>query len=726
MLHTDPTVDQIMQWSDSAPNAVDIEPLHANKKLKKSAGDFAKLREWVTETRENMLDPSRMRANAQIKNLALWIGLHYNSQNLNADFRSDDGDDISVDTHKVIINNIYDIERNRYSKISRNQPQTRVTPKSADYNDYVGSRVAQASLDTVKRRVKQRQKVNRMLRDSFIFGEAWIKTWWNKSGGWIDPRWERYADKLKPGQKKWVNIDGERIQIDLDNPMFVGDHGLKNILPWNLFIDPQVEPEDCEWVIIEDYIHVENAKRLYPNKANKIQSDNDGYKVLNTGSLVVETLRNHICRWTVFGRRTEFLPDGAYFVCTEDVMLEEPTDNPCEPCAESEWGDLPLERLTDIDVPGRLHGYSTINILSNLQHSENQMTTMMKHYLLMLGHPKMLIPFGADIAFDELSDGSFYVTYKGSTPPSMLSPNPIPPQVVAFADYLRDRMQKLGDLHGVSSGDIPNNVRAAKAIRLLQELEDLRATSIFSKYNDTYLALDRKLLLQMKNYRETDGRLISILGKGNEYLIEDFDVEVLSKEFQVELEISGMLPQQPSARAEFISEMYNLTQGQLFEKEKWVKLLGFEDEKEFIDHATVSVVKAQRENDKMMKGVKLESPQPHENHLVEIREHAIIMQSANFQRMPEKVKALFMSHVRTHEYLAFLHMQDNPMFGQMLLGTCPWFPLVFRLPRDTMAQMGSPGAVQQQPQGKNQRPVAGAKPPTAAPAAPAEEQPQMQ
>lgn len=690
MFHTDPTIDQIMKWSDNSKESLDVEPIHVGKKLTSKSNEYEKLRDWVVDTRGVLADANMQRATVQIKNLALWVGLHYSSQTLSGDMRNTSDDDITVDSHKVIINNIYDIERNRYSKISRNQPQTRVVPKSSDYDDYVGSRIGEAVLKTAKNRVRQQKKVNQMLRESFIFGESWIRTWWNKDRGGVDPRWEKLVERLRPGQnQKTFTVDGEDLLIIRDEPIMIGDHDLRVLLPWTLYVDPKPTAEDVEFIIFEDYVHVETLKKLYPKKASQIVSGEESFKIINTANLGIETLRNHVRRFEVFARSSRFLGSGIHFVCTEDVMLEEPEDNPNDRNDDSEWGNIPVERLTDIDVPGRLHGYSTVQILSNLQHTDNQMLTMMKHYLLMLGHPTMLIPAEAKVEMDELSDGSFYAKYYGDTPPSLLVPNPVPPQTVAFAELIRDRMQKLGDLHGVSSGDLPNSVRAARAIRLLQELEDLRATSIFAKYNDLYLSLDRKILKQTKHYEPTDGRLITMLGKANEYLVEDFDVEVLSKEFQVELEISGLLPQQPSARAEFFTDMYQATNGQLFSQEKWVKLFGFENEREFIDSATVSVIKAQRENDFFMKNKKVEVAQPHENHVVELREHAVLVQSSTFSGMDEKRKEKILDHIRTHEYLAFLHMQENPTYKEYIFMQCPWYPLVFKLPQNTMMQMGS-------------------------------------
>ena len=728
-LHTDPTIDQIFKFSDSSSDGLDVEPVYANKKTTNAVGDYAALRDWVTSTHTALADPSQMRAYTQIKNLALWLGLHYQSQSAaTGDFKNRKGDDVSIDSHRVIVNNIYDVERNRYSKISRNQPQTKAVPGSADYDDFSGSRIADVVLKTAKKNCRQRNMVNKMLRESFIFGESWIRCIWDKDKGRVDPRWEEKVKRLgKDEKRRYFMIDGEKVLIDREKPIFIGDHALKTFLPWQVFTDLKNDPEEVEWLFTVEYVHVDALKRDYPRLRSRITAIEDGCKQLNTGTLKVETLRNHCQVFELWCRSTKYLPNGLHFKCTADVTLEAPEDNPYPRCDESEWGNIPFERLTDIDVPGRLHGYSTIQILANLQHSENQMTTMIKHLLLMMGHPKILVPAEGKIVMDELSDGSFYVKYTGGHAPSLLVPNPVPPQVVQFAEYCRDKIQKLGDLHGVSSGDLPNNVRAARAIRLLQEMEDLRATSIFGKYNDIYLALDRKLLLQTKNYRDTDKRLANLLGKGNEYLVEDFSVEDLDKNIRVELELSGMLPQQPSARAEFITEMYQQTSGQLFSQEKWVKLLGFESEQEFLDASTVSVVKAQRENDRIIKGKKVEIPEPHENHLVELREHATLLQSVNFERMPKAKQEVIKKHVKTHEYLMYLHMQVNPVFKEMVLTTCPWFPLVFKMPVDTMAQMGSPGAVQQRPEGGRQaQMVPQPQPGAAAPKQPQPENTQQQ
>ena len=722
---TEPNVDRIFSASgDSAGDGYSIEPIYAKDKLTDKKNDFEALRKWITENFDTLQMPTALRTEVQIKNLALWLSLHYQSQSIaSGSFRDKRGNDVTIDSHRVIVNNIYDIERNRYSKITRNQPQTRTVPTSTDYDDFVGSRISNAVLKTAKRNCRQKQLINQMVRESFIFGESWIRTTWDKDKGKVDPRWQKHVDMLEPGEnsRKFL-IDGEEMTIHRDKPLFVGDHDMKVLLPWELMVDPKTNPQDVEWIVTVDLVHVEQLKKEYPKKASDIRVADESLKTLNMDTLAVENAKDHCRVFTLWGRSTRFVPDGVYFRCTPDLTLEGVQKNPYELCPESDWGNLPFERLTDIDVPGRLYGFSTIQILSNLQHSENQMMTMVKHALLMLGHSKIAIPREAKVQIEEMSDGSYYLHYSGGLAPSVFAPNPVPPQVVQFAEYCRDKMQKLGDLHGVSSGDLPNSVRAAKAIRLLQEMEDLRATSIFGKYNELYLALDRKLLLQTKNYRKSDGRLSFMLGKGNEHLVEDFDPEEITENVQVELEFVGMLPQQPSARAEFLTEMFQQTQGQLFTREKWVKLMGFESEQEFIDSATVSVIKAQRENDRIIKSRNVDAPAPHENHIVEITEHATLLQSVEFQRLPEKQKEVLLRHVRTHEFLVYRHMQVNPVYKEFVFTTCPWFPMVFKLPLDTMAQMGSPGAVQMRPQGNQQAQVAQQPQPGAA----APQQPQQQ
>lgn len=699
--YTDPTVDEILQLSDSATQeALDLDPIWSDNKLKDKKGDWAALRNWTQTTHESLIDPTKEFANVCIKNLALWLGFHYKSMTSTADLRTSDDDEVTVDSHKVIVNNIYDIERNRYSKITRNIPQTRATPKNTEYSAYAQSRVADAVLKTVKKITKQRRVVNESLRQSFIFGEGWVRVDWNKNKGKFDPRWEAAVKKLRNGEPKMMKLEGEDepVLIDPDKPIYIGNHDLVNVLPWNLFPEPKPQSEEVEYIIEVDYVHIKTLKERYPAAAKKIIAT-EGAKSFNVNSLVVEPLKNHCLVYTVHGRSCPMMPNGIRYVCTVDVMLEEPTDNPHPVIEESEWGNLPYERLVDINVPGKLRGFSTVQILANLQHSENQMHTMIKHFLLLMGTPKMLIPREGNIDIDETSDDSCYIFYSNNGKPELMVPNPVPPQVVAFAEMLRERMQKLGDLHGVSSGDLPKSVRAARAIQMLQEMEDLRATSIFEKYNEMYVNLDRKLLAQTKHYKKSDGRLIMLLGKGADYLIEDFEAEDFGQDVTVELEITSMLPTAPSARAEFIATMQQMSGGQLFTPEKMTKMMGLDNEQEFIDAATVSVIKAQRENDMFVKNKKVPSPEPHEDHIVELKEHAVLLRSPSFSALPEKVKEKIYSHVRGHEYLLFLDMLDNPTLSAYVLQTQPWFPMVFDLPTGVgMAPMGAGMGAPQQPQ----------------------------
>ena len=678
----DPSIDQIFGLSANDVEALSIDPIWCKKKLTSRKGDWELLREWTTDTHATLIEYDRPYINTQIRNLAIWMGLHYKSQNAQADFRTMDEDEVTVDTHKVVVNNIYDIERGRYSKITKNIPQTRVVPRAGEYEDYSGARVGNPVLKTIKEKTKQRVIINTMQRESFIFGESICYNGWNPDKGKIDPRWEKHAERVerlgRGPREMW--IDGEKITIDPTNPMLIGVNELGKVLLGDFTRDPRTRRADIEWTFETEYVHIEVLKALYPKKAKRIVAT-DNAKIFNADYLYVQHLQNHALVYTVHGKSTKFLKDGVRYVCTPDVMLEEPHENPNEFLEECELGNLPYVIMTDIDVPGRSRGFSTIQILASLQHSENQMHTMIKHYLMMLGHPIMLIPDEGNIEIDELSDGSFFCKFSGGFKPELMTPNPVPPQVVAFADMLRDRIQKLGDLQGISTGDIPKSVRAARAIQLLQEIEDLRATSTFEKYVSCYLEHDRRFLSQTKNYKKSDGRLLSILGRGNEYIVEDFDPEVFSRDMRVELEVTGMLPTTPTAKAEFILSAQRESGNTMFTPEKLTKILGFESQQEFIDNATVAVVKADRENDRFYRSLEVEAPFEHDNHLVEWREHLILLQSSNFQMFPKKLKEEVLDHIRTHEMYMWFHMQEHPLYQQMILTTEPLYPAVFKQPR---------------------------------------------
>jgi hypothetical protein len=716
--HTDPTVDEILQFSDSLTDeGASIEPLWAGKKLTDKKGGYERCIKWTTDAVSELVDPTRMRSNTQIKNMALWLGLHYRSQDAQADFRNCDADVVTLDSHKVIINNIYDIERNRYSKITRNKPQTRVKPRTSDYEDFSASRIMQPVLETAKVRTKQLAQAQRMLRESFIFGESPIKLFWNKDKGKISPVWEKLAKKhnlSRDNDNIPVKMNGEDIFLRYDDPILIGDHDSRVLLPWEIFYDPKSCPEEVKWLIFPFYMHIEEACFEYSKYADQLRAQKE-IRVFDPDTLTVKSLKDHVRFYEVIGRRGKGLRDGVRFICTDSTMVLPPEDNPNDDIPSSPWGSLGIERLTDIDVPGRLHGYSTIQILQNLQHTENQMGTMIKHYLMLLGHTKMLIPAEGNISIDETADDSLRITFYNGAKPELLTPNPVSPQIVQFWEMVRERMQRLGDLHGVSSGDIPNSVRAAKAIRLLQELEDLRATAIFNKYNDLFPAMDRHILKQMKHYEKDDGRMADILGYGNEFFVEDFDPIVLTRDCDVELEITGSLPQQPSARAEFILETYQLTLNPktgegIFDRQKLIKLLGFDSEREFVDHATVSVIKAQRENDHFIKNKEVPAPTPVENHLVELEEHLVLVQSATFYMLPDSIQEKILDHVRTTEYLIWLQMEKSPLYREVVFSRHPQFPLIFNMPKGVAQGPAQPAPQQQQQQ---QQPQPQAVPPGA-------------
>lgn len=710
-MKTTPSVYSIIAASDVPAHSIDVPKFWSDRKLVDKKDDYAALRDCCSSIRALLRDSQRQFFENCVKNLALWLGLHYSSQGSNASFSNLQNEDITVDTHKFIVNDIYDISRSRYSKITRNSPQISVNPTTSEYGHYADSVTASQVLSGAREKLGVKNRVDWMVMESFIFGESWLFPTWNRAKGRLHPEWESRIEELRSGKRiELRDSEDNAFRADLYSPLFLGDHDLQHAYPWEVWLDPKMKAEDVEWMFVDEVRHMDELLKDYPKKAAIIkQKAETGVSYFDVDNLNIVHLSNCVRCFRVKIRPNKNLAYQVEFYCTEDFMLEEPSDSYSQvEIVDPIFGGMGV-RMTDVDVPGRLRGYSTINILENLQHTVNQMATMSKHHTMVAGIPKWAIPEEGNINIDELSDDSYAITYSNDAKPSFIEVPQIPASVKDVLQFAADKLQKMGDLHGVSQGDLPNSVRAAKAIRVLQEIEDLRATSNFNKYNDAHLAINRALLLQMKNYEEGDNRLLSYVGDNKEYIVEDFSPEIFARDYRVALEITGTLPPTPSARAEFIMEAYQAAPGAIG-PEKFLRVLGLRSEREFLDAATVAVVKAARENDKFIKGKKVLEPEPFENHLVELEEHYTLIQSPTFSMMPQKLKDKVLRHVAMHEFGLFLKMQASPAMKQLVLTTKPNFPVVMLMFEDPPAQPQpaeggqlTPGQVVQQQQQQAQQ-----------------------
>jgi hypothetical protein len=193
-------------------------------------------------------------------------------------------------------------------------------------------------------------------------------------------------------------------------------------------------------------------------------------------------------------------------------------------------------------------------------------------------------------------------------------------------------------------------------------------------------------------YRPDDGRLIKILGKHNTYQLKYFDPINLQKSYDVHITTTGNLANSKAARTQMLLSIKREFPSILTD-EVFMDMLGLSHSKKFMNAITAAVSSAESENQDMMSGKYVLSPERFEDLIAHWDSHRIPMQTMDFKQSSPEVQQLFIGHVAATEKLMFEQASENPLFGDRI-GQLGQFPM-FYMPKPVNESIPQPSEMQQ-------------------------------
>lgn len=553
-------------------------------------------------------------------------------------------------TSKYCVNMIYELTENMVSRMTRLKPATEVLPANDEFEDKNSARSVKLLLDHLHYINSLDLLYQKRHRHKLIFGESWLKIAWNKNLGDLHPAY------ITLRNRNFLDDFGQPINID-KMPIKIGDVEYKAVLPWSLLMETSCEYDSSRTLIEEEYLHIEEMKILYPDFANKFKASSSQEFSIN--SLRNESRGNCVARYTLYQKHDEYYPEGRKVIFTDDFVIE-------DGILGYSHGKFPFHRLTDIDVPGMLHGMSRYQQALILQNAHNNLSqSFMKSYFLMSA-PKWIVP-KKSVNIEHLGNGKTIVQYQGPTAPQLVTHSPIPPNQFDFRERIGQELGRIFGVHPVSTGQPPAGITAGIALQFLNEQENERSISDITKHNEMIVDVD-KLSISVcgDNYKPDDGRMLRIVGKEGKHLVKYFDAANLSKDYDIRIQNSSALPQSKSAKLETIIQtmQYSPT---LFTPERWSELLEFGSTEKMYTLITEAINSAESENEDLLEGMFVQDPQDYEDLITHLQVHYKKMQARSFkEEVPQDRREAFISHVLATEMLAADKAKTNQLFASKL------------------------------------------------------------
>lgn len=643
----------------------------------------------------------------QQDNLLLYKGVQWLNQDKYSNRFLDRQGVVTRRSPKVVINHLYDFVEQWVSRFTRYKPAVKIFPANTEYEDEQDAKISQMVLDHIWYKERMDSVLQEFARQAKICGESYLYVTWNPNKGDIHPEYIRARETseriplVDPMGEPVLGLTGEPLYID--KAVRIGDVEYSIDAPWHTFDMPCRNREDIEWCIRWKAVQVDYLKAKYPAKADDIKPDS-GFELFNKYRLDIGRLNNEVIVFELWHKNSEFLDKGRYMKWTATALLEN-TDNPYS------HGGLPYLRLTDIDVPDEIRGMSFIQQLFPLQHQINACASLIYKSLVLFAHPKIVMPDGA-CEIQQLLNESTIVTYTGGVPPQLMTNNPVSNELFAYLEKLERTAEKISGVFTMSRGNAPSGVRAAKALRVLEEQEDKRSYISVIKFNENGIVENAKKTLSVAGdfYDDGDGRLARVVGKGNRHLIVRFNSANLSKPYDIRIEQTTALSQSPAARIDEITELQQVRFDPTapFSREQFFNLLDLTNKEEFVDIATRAVQCAKSENEDVLNGKEIPSPTVEEDLITHWKIHLQPSQGREYKEpgyIPDDYKARHQQHILETEVLMFekafgrhgpigeVINPGNPVFMQKLSVECPDWPVFLPLPAPHFLGLMASGAV---------------------------------
>lgn len=654
--------------------------------------DSEEVLRWCNETTDACWDWYGQYFKVHQDNLWLYRGIHWLSQDRFQNRFLDRQAVYVRRSPRVVINHLYDFVEQWVSRLTRYRPAVAIYPATSEQQAADDAKISKDVLDYIWHSNNIDYFLQTFCRHMKIFGEAFMFITWDPNRGEIHPDWVQASQEdirvpvLGPDGQPVLSEKGEPIFIQ--KAIRVGDIRYENVAPWHVFEMPCRSREEIDWCIRWSVTSVDYLKAKYPDLAHKIKKD-ESSPVSEGYGPDLGVLNEEVIVYELFHKQTEFLDKGRYLKWCRSCVLEN-TINPYP------HGTLPYIYLRDIEVPDQIRGMSFFQQLFPLQHQVNAIASLVYKSFVLMAHPKIVAPEGS-IQIEQLLNESTAIFYSGGAAPSMMQTMSLPPEMYRWQEKMEALMEKISGNYSLSRGEAPSGVRAAKALRVLEEQEDKRAYITAVKYNDIALVQNASQTLSVMGAfcDDSDGRFARILGRDNEYRLRRFRKASLSRPYDIRIENTTALSQSPAAR---IEDMIELAQTEInpnspLTKEQFLAMLDMTASEQFKDITTRAAKCAQSENDDFASGAPVAEPQPDEDLITHLKVHYQLPQSRDYkERMPLERKLAYQQHVYKTEYLAYEKafgitlstgqplLMGNPVFAQRLSMEIPQFPVYFKLP----------------------------------------------
>lgn len=564
-------------------------------------------------------------------------------------------------TPQMVLPLISDAVDEKTARLMEYKPNVVVMPVHDEERDKVDAKIAKIFLASIDYTQKLDTKFRSIVKNSKIAGESFA---------WI--RWNPDLGEVLGEVKVLAKADASNENKDPKELIRQGDiEVVKKTAHWVMY--ERAESWDkVNYCFVIELDYVEALKLDYPDKADKIREDSDA-KMFDYDKMEDLHLPGVCKKIHFYHKKTKYLPDGYEACFTSSVLLK------AGPLSYAH-GELPIERLVDIENDEELCGQSFIDkVKSVAAQINNSLNSVVKMFML-AGYAKWFVEGGAVDDQSLNNDISIVKIKPGFKAPVLAQANPVGAGHWQFIEKLQEWFYQFSKSNSIVRGEPPAGVTAFVALQYVSESESRRMNTEVQELNQFVRNVYDKILKTAGQFYQADEpRTMLILGKDSRWETRPLDVSSLTKPYSIMIQNTSGLSDSKAIRTQQLIDL-NAAFPNALPQTQILEMTGLSQGDKFYDVGSAAARAAETENEEIFDGKGQIEPTEYEDHVTHWRIHVQSIQDVGFkQKASPQIQMDIRNHIMAHEYLMIDHAMKNPTFQQVLMGI-PQFPIFANLP----------------------------------------------
>jgi hypothetical protein len=476
------------------------------------------------------------------------------------------------------------------------------------------------------------------LEHALTFGEGFVLAEWDEfAGDDYQAHPDAYPAQAEEGDESEGDYELGAPAKTPDPVVKGGDIRYCNVLPWDVKRDPSKPSWDaCEWVIVTVPRNRYALAKQYPESEYQILE----HAPQAEGSLVNGSVKNSddVPLKIFMHRPNAAIPTGrmVHFLSADIVLKDETMD------------EMPLYRVSAGELTGTPFGYTSYFDILGVQELMDSLHTTIASNQSTLGQQVIAIEEGSSAPVDEIAGGMKAIYYPpGSKPPEALQLLKTPGEIFTHLGNLKKEQELLLGLNSVVRGEAQSGEMSGSALALLQSQALQQSSTIQANYIRLVEGLGSCTLATLQKYCSVP-RKIAIVGKGNQFLVQDteYDGSSLERVKKVQVEVGNPLSQTSAGRIEMARDLLQML-GPKLTVEQYQQVLStgrLEPLTQSINHELMLI---RAENEALARG-EVTNAVAFDDHQLHAREHRTVLANLQARRNPQVVDAV-LAHISEHE-----------------------------------------------------------------------------